>query len=94
MEIAVFIQNIQEERAEVALYIFSNQTTGNMNVSELALDHAINRMGLAERFKQTDRALEDIPTWPNVSVKNGEQTQNNDDMPYIIKAVRHYWGGH
>ena len=25
MEIAVFIQNIQEERAEVALYIFINQ---------------------------------------------------------------------
>ena len=26
MEIAVFIQNIQEERAEVALYIFTNQS--------------------------------------------------------------------
>ena len=29
MEIAVFIQNIQEERAEVALYIFTNQTINN-----------------------------------------------------------------
>ena len=27
MEIALFIQNIQEERAEVALYIFTNQST-------------------------------------------------------------------
>ena len=27
MEIAVFIQNIQEERAEVALFIFTNQST-------------------------------------------------------------------
>ena len=26
MEIALFIQNIQEERAEVALYIFTNQS--------------------------------------------------------------------
>lgn len=67
MEIAVFIQNIQEERAEVALYIFSNQTSGNINMTELTIGHAINRMGLAERFKQTDRALEDIPTWPNVN---------------------------
>ena len=32
MEIAVFIQNIQEERAEVALYIFTNQTN-NINIS-------------------------------------------------------------
>ena len=69
MEIAVFIQNIQEERAEVALYIFSNQTSANINKTELnTINHAINRMGLAERFKQTDRALEDIPTWPNVFI--------------------------
>ena len=27
MEIALFIQNIQEERAEVALYIFTNQSS-------------------------------------------------------------------
>ena len=27
MEIALFIQNIQEERAEVALFIFTNQST-------------------------------------------------------------------
>ena len=33
MEIAVFIQNIQEERAEVALYIFTNQTNSNLNQS-------------------------------------------------------------
>jgi len=30
MEIALFIQNIQEERAEVALYIFTNQSDSNM----------------------------------------------------------------
>ena len=33
MEIALFIQNIQEERAEVALYIFTNQTNSNLNQS-------------------------------------------------------------
>ena len=33
MEIAVFIQNIQEERAEVALYIFTNQTNNIINKS-------------------------------------------------------------
>ena len=33
MEIALFIQNIQEERAEVALYIFTNQTKNNINVT-------------------------------------------------------------
>ena len=26
-----------------------------------------NRMGIQERFSQTDRALEEGPTWPNVS---------------------------
>ena len=25
------------------------------------------RMGIKERFSQTDRALEEVPTWPNVS---------------------------
>ena len=24
------------------------------------------RMGIQERFSQTDRALEEVPTWPNV----------------------------
>ena len=52
MEIAVFIQNIQEERAEVALHIFSNQSRA-----------------LTERFQMTDRALEEVPTWPNVRSK-------------------------
>ena len=49
MEIALFIQNIQEERGEVALHIFSNQSRS-----------------LTERFQMTDRALEEVPTWPNV----------------------------
>ena len=66
MEIAVFIQNIQEERAEVALYIFSNQTSATINAT---MNKEGNRMGLAERFQQTDRALEEVPTWPDVSVK-------------------------
>ena len=35
MEIALFIQNIQEERAEVALYIFTNQSEANFNMSEV-----------------------------------------------------------
>jgi hypothetical protein len=34
MEIALFIQNIQEERAEVALYIFTNQSDANFNMTE------------------------------------------------------------
>ena len=34
MEIAVFIQNIQEERAEVALFIFTNQSEANFNMTE------------------------------------------------------------
>ena len=49
MEIAVFIQNIQEERAEVALYIFSNQTSATINAT---MNKEGNRMGLAERFQQ------------------------------------------
>ena len=64
MEIALFIQNIQEERAEVALYIFSNQTSATINAT---MNKDGNRMGLAERFQQTDRALEEVPTWPDVS---------------------------
>ena len=34
MEIALFIQNIQEERAEVALFIFTNQSDANFNMTE------------------------------------------------------------
>ena len=78
MEIAVFIQNIQEERAEVALYIFTNQTNNVINKSivhnsnnKYSFDDVNNpnrnRMGIQERFSQTDRALEEVPTWPNVS---------------------------
>ena len=79
MEIAVFIQNIQEERAEVALYIFTNQTNNVINKTIVNLDNKYsfddvkkenpnrNRMGIQERFSQTDRALEEVPTWPNVS---------------------------
>ena len=73
MEIAVFIQNIQEERAEVALYIFTNQTNNdviknsNMRYERDVNNPNRNRMGIQERFSQTDRALEEVPTWPNVS---------------------------
>ena len=35
MEIALFIQNIQEERAEVALYIFTNQTKTAINITTI-----------------------------------------------------------
>ena len=59
MEIAVFIQNIQEERAEVALHIFSNPSDNG----------TMNGKALTERFEMTDRALEEMPTWPNVSYK-------------------------
>ena len=60
MEIAVFIQNIQEERAEVALHIFSNQSRA-----------------LTERFQMTDRALEEVPTWPNVRSKKTVTVHGN-----------------
>ena len=63
MEIAVFIQNIQEERAEVALYIFSNQTSAQINTT---VHQDGNKMSLEDRFQQTDRALEEVPTWPDV----------------------------
>ena len=88
MEIALFIQNIQEERAEVALYIFTNQTENNNitlwnkptvmttnqssqpfyyrlpHLSTLPSNPHRNRMGIQERFSQTDRALEEVPSWP------------------------------
>ena len=88
MEIALFIQNIQEERAEVALYIFPNQTENNNitlwnkpavmttnhssqpfyyrlpHLSTLPSNPHRNRMGIQERFSQTDRALEEVPSWP------------------------------
>ena len=35
MEVALFIQNIQEERAEVALYIFLNNSNANFDMSEV-----------------------------------------------------------
>ena len=120
MEIAVFIQNIQEERAEVALYIFTNQTNNIINKSMVNMNTKYsfddvnnpnrnrgnillklkekvdsryllflfflsiinlisilakktpnrNRMGIQERFSQTDRALEEVPTWPNVSSRS------------------------
>ena len=28
------------------------------------------RNGIQERFKQTDQALEDVPTWPNVRTRD------------------------
>ena len=60
MEVAVFIQNIQEERAEVALYIFRDQSNND----------AIRKKALTERFQMTSRALEEVPTWPNVRTNN------------------------
>ena len=85
MEIAVFIQNIQEERAEVALYIFLNNSNANFDMSEVlsnnnrwavmmwvlwwefwkSSEHDFS-LGIQERFSKTDRALEEVPTWPNV----------------------------
>jgi len=64
MEIAVFIQNIQEERAEVALYIFLNNSNANFSMSEVLSNN--NSLGIQERFSKTDRALEEVPTWPNI----------------------------
>ena len=60
MEVALFIQNIQEERAEVALHIFGSQS------NDTSMNDAMKQKGLTERFQMTDRALEDVPTWPNV----------------------------
>ena len=31
----------------------------------------IIRKGIVERFRQTDRALEEVPTWPDVSSYDG-----------------------
>lgn len=94
MEIAVFIQNIQEERAEVALYIFSNQTSAKINST---MNKAGNRMGLAERFQQTDRALEEVPTWPNVSPSIILFASTFDKIHPIpiepLTAIRHHWHG-
>ena len=84
MEIALFIQNLQEERAEVALFIFTKQSDAHFNLTELRTNKRwtltnklfivsfkfeilIFSMSIQERFSQTDRALEEVPTWPNVS---------------------------
>ena len=72
MDIALFIQNIQEERAEVALYIFTNQTDSVINNTAITGITGITGVtgiggGIQERFRKTDRALEEVPTWPNVS---------------------------
>ena len=48
MEIALFIQNIQEERAEVALFIFTKQSDASSNFSALQTNK--NRFG--NRIKQ------------------------------------------
>ena len=101
MEIALFIQNIQEERAEVALFIFINQVprflffrpnlfpfqtnTAHKPRDNMSLASSSRREGgfgdsgnikvsllhgkcfsWQERFRKTDRALEEVPTWPNV----------------------------
>ena len=57
MEIALFIQNIQEERAEVALYIFLNNSNAHFDMSEVLSNN--NSLGIQERFSKTDRALEE-----------------------------------
>lgn len=80
MEIALFIQNIQEERAEVALYIFTKQSDAKFNTTakqtkkkrqtknETSFNFIFTcSISIQERFSQTDRALEAVPTWPNVS---------------------------
>merc|ERR1719320_1360817 len=64
MEIALFIQNIQEERNEVALFIFANQSA--TTTLEQREKYSISSQGLYTRFMLTDRALEDVPTWPNI----------------------------
>ena len=76
MEIALFIQNIQEERAEVALYIFTNQTeNNNITLWNLSTLPSRNRMGIQERFSQTDRALEEVPSWPQVGRQDAKMTR-------------------
>ena len=81
MEIALFIQNLQEERAEVALFIFTKQSDASFNLTALRTNKRLFNslqvehysrsvlflsMSIQERFSQTDRALEEVPTWPNV----------------------------
>ena len=59
------------------MYIFTNQTNNNnaltthtkRSVEDDISNPNRNRMGIQERFSQTDRALEEVPTWPNVSSK-------------------------
>ena len=47
MEIALFIQNLQEERAEVALFIFTKQSAGaSFNLTALRTN---KRLGLDDR---------------------------------------------
>ena len=59
MEIALFIQNIQEERAEVALYIFINQVSTLRYISKLffsiADKHGSQAAGQHEPCKQYTR---------------------------------------
>ena len=70
MEIALFIQNLQEERAEVALFIFLKQTDANFLSTNKRLNlfilYFLNNLlefsmkfSIQERFSQTDRALEE-----------------------------------
>ena len=92
MEIALFIQNIQvsnhiiiftlatvhvqEERAEVALFIFTKQSGASFNLTALRTNQT--NMSIQERFSQTDRALEEVPTWPNVSSEQSSMRPGGD----------------
>ena len=61
---------LQEERAEVALFIFTKQSGASFNLTALRTNQT--NMSIQERFSQTDRALEEVPTWPNVSSEQYE----------------------
>ena len=37
-------------------------------VDNILIVQYVSRVGIQDRFKQTDQALEDVPTWPNVSI--------------------------
>ena len=37
-------------------------------VDNILIVQYVSRVGIQDRFKQTDQALEDVPTWPNVSM--------------------------
>ena len=37
-------------------------------VDNILIVQYVFRVGIQDRFKQTDQALEDVPTWPNVSI--------------------------